>query len=247
MIDDQASLNTLHSSSPAPPNLTMRLLLIEDDVELADGLQQSLAQSGYAVDTAATGHAGRAACASTRYDMIILDLGLPDIVGLTLLRELRGDGTTAPVLILTARGDLDDRIAGLDAGADDYLAKPFALGELEARVRALLRRGSDAAPQQMQIGRLVYESTTRRAIVDGVDLELTARELSVLETLLRRPRALVSKEQLFESIYSWDSEANLNAVEVYISRLRKKLEPAGVGIRMFRGLGYRLEVTAASK
>ena len=98
----------------------------------------------------------------------------------------------------------------------------------------------------MQIGRLVYESTTRRAIVDGVDLELTARELSVLETLLRRPRALVSKEQLFESIYSWDSEANLNAVEVYISRLRKKLEPAGVSIRMFRGLGYRLEVHAAS-
>ena len=222
----------------------MRLLLIEDDAELADGLQQSLAQSGYAVDVAATGHTGKAACASMRYEMIILDLGLPDYDGLTLLRELRADEVTAPVLVLTARGELNDRIAGLDAGADDYLAKPFALGELEARVRALLRRGPEAAGQHVQMGDLVYESTTRRVLIDGDDLELTARELSVLETLLRRPRALVSKEQLFESLYSWDSEANLNAVEVYVSRLRKKLEPARVGIRMFRGLGYRLEVHA---
>ena len=222
----------------------MRLLLIEDDVELADGLQQSLAQSGYAVDTAATGQAGRAACAATRYEMVILDLGLPDIDGLTLLRELRSDGVVAPVLVLTARGELDDRIAGLDAGADDYLAKPFALGELEARIRALQRRGPEPAAQRLQLGNLVYEASTRRVVVDGDDLELTARELSVLETLLRRPRALVSKEQLFESLYSWDSEANLNAIEVYVSRLRKKLEPAGIGIRMFRGLGYRLEVHA---
>ena len=222
----------------------MRLLLIEDDVELADGLQQSLAQSGYAVDTAATGQTGRAACAATRYEMVILDLGLPDIDGLTLLRELRSDGVVAPVLVLTARGELDDRIAGLDAGADDYLAKPFALGELEARIRALQRRGPEPAAQRLQLGNLVYESSTRRVVVDGDDLELTARELSVLETLLRRPRALVSKEQLFESLYSWDSEANLNAIEVYVSRLRKKLEPAGIGIRMFRGLGYRLEVHA---
>ena len=219
----------------------MRLLLIEDDAELADALQQSLAQSGYAVDVAHTGHAGRAACAATRYEMMILDLGLPDVDGLTLLRELRAQGATAPVLILTARGELDDRIAGLDAGGDDYLAKPFALGELEARVRALLRRGPDAGPQCVQFGQLSYEAATRRVTVEGADLDLTARELSVLETLLRRPRALVSKEQLFESLYSWDSEANLNAIEVYVSRLRKKLEPANVGIRMFRGLGYRLE------
>ena len=219
----------------------MRLLLIEDDVELADGLQQSLAQSGYAVDAAYSGHQAKAACASARYEMMILDLGLPDVDGLTLLRELRAQGVTAPVLVLTARGDLDDRIAGLDAGADDYLAKPFALGELEARVRALMRRGPDAGPQLIQLGQLTYEASTRRVTIDDADLDLTARELSVLETLLRRPRALVSKEQLFESLYSWDSEANLNAVEVYVSRLRKKLEPAGVGIRMFRGLGYRLE------
>ena len=219
----------------------MRLLLIEDDVELADGLQQSLAQSAYAVDVAHSGHEAKAACASARYEMMILDLGLPDVDGLTLLRELRAQGVTAPVLVLTARGDLDDRIAGLDAGADDYLAKPFALGELEARVRALMRRGPDAGPHLIQFGQLTYEASTRRVTIDDADLDLTARELSVLETLLRRPRALVSKEQLFESLYSWDSEANLNAVEVYVSRLRKKLEPAGVGIRMFRGLGYRLE------
>lgn len=225
----------------------MRMLLIEDDAELADGLQQSLAQSGYAVDTVATGHAGKSACTATRYEMVILDLGLPDIDGITLLRELRADGLTAPVLILTARGELDDRIAGLDAGADDYLAKPFALGELEARVRALQRRGPEPASPRVQLGNLVYEASTRRVEVDGNDLELTARELSVLETLLRRPRALVSKEQLFESLYSWDSEANLNAVEVYVSRLRKKLEPAGISIRMFRGLGYRLEVDAPAQ
>ena len=219
----------------------MRLLLIEDDPELSDGLQQSLAQSGYSVDAARTAHAGRAACATTRYEMLILDLGLPDGDGLALLRELRAEGLLAPVLILTARGELDDRIAGLDAGGDDYLAKPFALGELEARVRALLRRGPDAGSQRVQLGNLTYDAGTRQVQVGGDDLELTARELAVLEALLRRPRALVSKEQLFESLYTWDSEANLSAVEVYVSRLRKKLEPAGVAIRMFRGLGYRLE------
>ncbi len=223
----------------------MRLLLIEDDPELADGLQQSLAQSGYAVDVARTAHAARAACAVTRYEMVILDLGLPDADGLALLRELRAEGTQAPVLILTARGGLDDRIAGLDAGGDDYLAKPFALGELEARVRALLRRGPDAGAHRVQLGHLAYDAVTRRVLVDGADLELTARELAVLEALLRRPRALVSKEQLFESLYTWDSEANLSAVEVHVSRLRKKLEPAGVAIRMFRGLGYRLEAQSA--
>jgi len=224
----------------------VRILLIEDDPELGDGLHHSLAQSGYAVDVARTAQDGRTACGVTRYEMLILDLGLPDADGLELLRELRAQGVVAPVLILTARGGLDDRIAGLDAGGDDYLAKPFALGELEARVRALLRRGSESSPTLMYIGQLTYDATARRAVVAGVDLELTARELAVLEALLRRPRALTSKEQLFESLYTWDSEANLSAVEVYVSRLRKKLEPAGVAIRMFRGLGYRLEVHDAA-
>jgi DNA-binding response OmpR family regulator len=222
----------------------MRLLLIEDDPELADGLQQSLAQSGYAVDSARTAEEARKMCGATRYEMVILDLGLPDSDGLELLRELRAHNVTAPVLILTARGDLDDRIAGLDAGADDYLAKPFALGELEARVRALLRRGAESSPTLLHVGKLDFDTSARRARVEGIDLDLTARELAVLEALLRRPRALTSKEQLFESLYTWDSDANLSAVEVYVSRLRKKLEPAGVAIRMFRGLGYRLEPAA---
>jgi DNA-binding response OmpR family regulator len=219
----------------------MRILLIEDDPELADGLQQSLAQSGYAVDVARTAQEARRACGVTRYAMLVLDLGLPDADGLDLLRELRAREIAAPVLILTARGGLDDRIAGLDAGGDDYLAKPFALGELEARVRALLRRGTETAPTELHLGRLAFDPSTRRADVEVTDLDLTARELAVLEILLRRPRALTSKEQLFESLYTWDSEANVSAIEVYISRLRKKLEPAGVAIRMFRGLGYRLE------
>jgi DNA-binding response OmpR family regulator len=220
----------------------LRILLIEDDPELGDGLHQSLAQTGYAGDISRTAQDGRTACGVTRYELLILDLGLPDADGLELLRELRAQGVVAPVLILTARGGLDDRIAGLDAGGDDYLAKPFALGELEARVRALLRRGSESSPTVTVIGPLSYDATARRAIVGGADLELTARELAVLEALLRRPRALTSKEQLFESLYTWDSDANLSAVEVYVSRLRKKLEPAGIAIRMFRGLGYRLEV-----
>jgi DNA-binding response OmpR family regulator len=219
----------------------VRILLIEDDPELGKGLQQSLAQSGYAVDVARTAQAARNACDAMRYEMLILDLGLPDADGLDLLRSLRERGVAAPVLILTARGELNDRIAGLDAGADDYLAKPFALGELEARVRALSRRGSESAPTLLHLGRLSFDTATRRAHVEGADLDLTARELAVLEVLLRRPRALTSKEQLFDSLYTWDSEANLSAVEVYVSRLRKKLEPAGVVIRMFRGLGYRLE------
>jgi len=219
----------------------VRILLVEDDPELGKGLQQSLAQSAYAVDVARSGAEARAACDATRYEMLILDLGLPDVDGLALLRELRSRGITAPVLILTARGELDDRIAGLDAGADDYLAKPFALGELEARVRALSRRGSESAPTQLTLGKLEFDTATRRAQVEGNDLELTARELAVLEALLRRPRSLTSKEQLFETLYTWDSAANVSAVEVYVSRLRKKLEPAGVVIRMFRGLGYRLE------
>ena len=222
----------------------MRILLIEDDPELADGLHHSLAQSGYAVDIARCAQDARTACGVTRYEMLILDLGLPDADGLQLLRELRAQGVAAPVLILSARGALDDRIAGLDAGGDDYLAKPFALGELEARIRALMRRGGETAPTMLHLGQLAYDATARRAAVGGIDLDLTARELAVLEALLRRPRALTSKEQLFESLYTWDSDANLSAVEVYVSRLRKKLEPAGVAIRMFRGLGYRLEAHA---
>ncbi|WP_440223232.1 response regulator [Dokdonella sp. MW10] len=220
----------------------MRLLLIEDDSELADGLVHALAQSGHACDHAADGRAALAAVAATSYDLVVLDLGLPDVDGLDLLAALRRARCTAPVLILTARDGVGDRIRGLDSGGDDYLAKPFALGELEARIRALLRRagsGGDA----LQIGRLAFDVATRTASVDGEVLELTARELALLEALLRRPGRIVSKQQLFDAVYTWEAGANLSVIEVHVSRLRRKLEGlrAGVGVRALRGLGYRIE------
>ena len=220
----------------------MRLLLVEDDVELADGLRNALAQSGYAVDSVGSGGEALAACATANYQLMILDLGLPDVDGLAVLRRLRRDAISMPVLILTARDDLRQRVLGLDAGGDDYLSKPFDVAELEARVRALLRRG-DPAGTTLTFGAVAFESTTRRVTVHGVELELTSRELAVLELLLRRAGRIVSKKHLFDSLYSWDHEANLSNIEVFVSRIRRKLEhvDADVGIRVFRGMGYRLE------
>lgn len=156
--------------------------------------------------------------------------------------RLRNDGVTLPVLILTARDGVEDRILGLDRGGDDYLAKPFALGELEARLRALSRRRSDA-PAQKRLGRLCFDSIRNEVQVDGQRIELTARELSLVEALMQHPGRTVTKQRLFDALYSWDHEASLSVIEVHVSRLRRKLEQAraGVGIRMLRGLGYRLE------
>lgn len=220
----------------------MRVLLIEDDAELANGLAAALAQSSYAADVMATGATALAAARSTSYQLVILDLGLPDMDGIDVLAKLRRGGSMAPVLILTARDQLQERIRGLDAGADDYLVKPFALGELEARMRALLRRGDPAAPT-LQVARLTFEAALRRFSVGGREVDLTAREYAVLELLLRAAGRIVGKTQIFESIYGWDDEANLSMVEVFVSRLRRKLEAhdAGIVIRAFRGLGYRLE------
>lgn len=221
----------------------MRLLLVEDDLELADGLVHALAQSGHACDHVTTVRETHAAVAATQYDLLILDLGLPDGDGLDLLGALRANGLRAPVLILTARDGVEDRIRGLDRGGDDYLAKPFALGELEARIRALSRRRVEPA-LPLQLGRLQFDVAARTASVDGHAIDLTARELAVLTCLLRHPGRTVSKQQLFEALYTWEAEANLSVIEVYISRLRRKLEAAqaAVGIRVLRGLGYRLEV-----
>jgi DNA-binding response OmpR family regulator len=220
----------------------MPILLVEDDRELAHGLSCSLAQSDYAADVVYDGHAALAACAKTVYDLVILDLGLPDMDGLEVLRRLRKAGTTAPVLILTARFDLDDRVSGLDAGGDDYLAKPFELRELEARVRALLRR---ALPQEscVHFGDIVFEPSTRQASVHGRELALTAAETSVLALLLRRPGKVVSKSQFVDAIYDHASETNPAMIEVFVSRLRRKLADARsrVVVRALRGLGYRLE------
>jgi DNA-binding response OmpR family regulator len=224
----------------------MRILLIEDDLELGDGLVCALAQTAYAVDAVHSGHEALAACAAVTYQLVILDLGLPDLDGMEVLRRLRHGGMNAPVLILTARDDLKDRVLGLDAGGDDYLAKPFDIAELEARIRALLRRG-DPASTTLQLGVVAFEPTSRRLTVRGVELELTARELAVLELLMRRTSRIVSKRHIFESLYSWDNDASVSNVEVFVSRLRRKLVQAGadVGIRVFRGLGYRLEKNGA--
>jgi len=220
----------------------MRLLVVEDDVELASGLASSLAQSGYTADTAHTARDAMTACAAANYALVILDLGLPDLDGLELLRRLRLESLKAPVLILTARDQPQQRVAGLDGGGDDYLSKPFDIAELEARIRALLRRGEPLGAT-LTFGALAFETASRHLTVHGHEIELTPSELAVLELLLRRPGRIVSKVQIFNSLYSWQESANMSAVEVFISRLRRKLSLAyaDVGIRVFRGLGYRLE------
>jgi len=223
----------------------MPLLLVEDDRELALGLSSSLAQSDYDTDVVFDGQAAIAACKEVVYDLVILDLGLPDLDGLEVLRRLRKAGMVAPVLILTARLDLDDRVSGLDAGGDDYLAKPFALPELEARIRALLRRGLPAEAR-VSFGDIVFEFATKQVCVHGRELALTAAEASVLSLLLRRPGRVVSKSQFVDAIYDHAEEKNPAMIEVFVSRLRRKLTDARsqVLIRALRGLGYRLEESA---
>ena len=222
----------------------MRLLLVEDDPELGDGLVFALQQTNYAVDWVRSGRDALAALEGFTYGLIVLDLGLPDTDGVDVLSTARRKGLLTPVLILTARDELQDRIQGLDAGGDDYLVKPFAIRELEARIRALLRRGQAASPT-IHVGSLEFDRNSRSAMVGRSTLNLTAREISVLELLLQRPGKVVSKQQIVESIYDWSAEANPTAVEVFVSRLRRKLEDADakVSIRVLRGLGYRLETT----
>jgi DNA-binding response OmpR family regulator len=224
----------------------MRLLLVEDDLELANGLVHALAQSGYTVDSVRRGGDALTACATTAYQLVVLDLGLPDIDGVEVLRRLRRDVMTMPVLILTARDDVQHRVQGLDAGGDDYLSKPFDVAELEARIRALLRRG-DPTGATLRLGSLAFEPAARRLTAAGIDVELTARELGVVELLMRRPGRIVSKKQIFDSVYDDEHDAGLSNVEVLVSRVRRKLAAAraGVGIRVFRGMGYRLELAQA--
>ena len=222
----------------------MRLLIVEDDRLLADGLYRSLTQMGFAVDVASDGGSADHMLVKQSYDLVILDLGLPQLDGFEVLRKLRrrtGGTGTAPVLILTARDELEDRVKGLDLGADDYMTKPFDLPELEARVRALIRRGKFGASPQLVHGRLRFDTIGRRALLDDRPLDLSARELSVLETLLLNVGRVVSKEHLAEQLSGWGEEPGTNAIEVYIHRLRKKLEAAEVTVRTIRGLGYLLD------
>ncbi|TAK98900.1 MAG: response regulator transcription factor [Rhodospirillaceae bacterium] len=220
----------------------MRLLVVEDDQQLAEGLVGSLMQSSYEVQLCTTGDAALAACATSTYDLVVLDLTLPDMDGIDVLRRMRAEGMHSPVIILTARDQLSHRVRGLDIGADDYLVKPVALAELEARIRAQLRRARGGGAQ-LKFGAVEIDELDRHASVNGQRLDLTARELAVLEVLVRRQGRIVGKEQLFDDIYEAESDARTSALEVHISRLRKKLlaQGARVGIRALRGLGYRLE------
>jgi two-component system OmpR family response regulator len=217
----------------------MRILIAEDDEVLANGISSAMRLSGYAVDCVNDGlDADTILKGDQPFNLIILDLGLPRLDGLVVLRNLRERNRQVPVIILTARDNMEDRVKGLDLGADDYMAKPFKLPELEARARALLRRGQCGINPLFSCGSLTFDSVGRRAYINNKPLELTTRELSVLEALMLRIGWVVSKEQLLERLYSYSEEASNNAIEVYIHRLRKKIEVAGITIR---GLGYIID------
>lgn len=236
------SLGVSSSFTKVELYVTMRILLGEDDELLSDGISKALRQAGYAVDQVSTGNDADHALETTSFDLLILDLGLPKLDGLEVLRRMRARNQALPVLIVTARDRLEDRVSGLDFGADDYMTKPFDLPELEARVRALLRRGRGGSNSvEVVYGALRFDTVGRRVTVNDQPIDLSAKELAVLEVLLQRGGSVVSKEQLIEHMYGWDEEVSHNAMEVNVHRLRKKLEPSGMNIRTIRGLGYVLE------
>jgi two-component system response regulator QseB len=214
----------------------MRLLLVEDDAMIGESVRLGLRRDGFTVDWVRDGRAAELALANGVYDLVLLDLGLPKKDGLDVLKTLRRGGNHLPVLILTARDSVTDRINGLDSGADDYLVKPFDLDELAARIRALLRRQAGRADTVIQCGALTLNPATHEARLGDRQLTLSARELAVLEALLERPGAVLSREQLEEKLYGWDEEVESNAVEVYIHGLRKKL--GADFIKNIRGVGY---------
>ena len=219
----------------------MRILVVEDDPVLCDGLSRSLRQAGYVVDTAQDGELADELLSVHSFDLVVLDLGLPGLHGLEVLRRLRRRPASAPVLILTARDAIEDRVAALDLGADDYLVKPFELAELEARVRALVRRAHRATTARITHGALTLDVAARRAFVGADALELSAREVSLLEALLLDAGSVLSKDQLNDRLYGVGEEVGPNAIEVFVHRLRRKTESSGVVIRTIRGLGYVVE------
>ncbi|MDR1967820.1 MAG: response regulator transcription factor [Burkholderiaceae bacterium] len=219
----------------------MRILLVEDDPMLTDGLREAFARLGIGMD-----HLGRAAPALatvgvTAFDLLLIDLGLPDMDGLELLRRLRAAGHKVPVLVLTARDALEDRVTGLNLGADDYLVKPFAMPELIARVQALIRRSQSAAQSVITLGDLAMDTEVHRVTLGGDELRLTKREWTILQYLLLAAPRVLSKQKLADSLSQWDKEITHNAVEIYVSRLRAKFRRSAIIIRTVHGIGYRLE------
>ena len=216
----------------------MRLLLVEDDALLGDGVQAGLRLAGYAVDWVRDGTAAALALRNERYAVCVLDLGLPQLDGLTLLRQLRSRGDHTPVLVLSARDTREDKVQGLDAGADDYLSKPFDLPELQARLRALLRRASGSGEAVLRFGEVTLDTVTRRAYFKAAPVALSGREHALLHDLLSHSQSIRSRSELEQSMYAWGEEVESNAVEVYIHHLRKKF--GAHFIKTVRGLGYAL-------
>jgi len=214
----------------------MRVLLIEDDKLLGDGIQAGLAQAGFAVDWVQDGALGDAALQTETYAAVVLDLGLPKLSGLDLLRRLRARGNAVPVLILTARDAVGDRVKGLDSGADDYVVKPFDLDELAARLRAVTRRGQDAAHTILNVNGIELDPAEHRVQFRGKPVELSAREFSLLHELMRNAGRVLSREQLEQRLYAWGEEVESNAIEVHVHHLRRKL--ATQVVRTVRGVGY---------
>jgi two-component system OmpR family response regulator len=225
----------------------VRILLVEDDVLLADAMVRALTQSAHAVDLATSGEKADAALGANAYDLVVLDVELPQIDGFEVLRRLRARRSRVPVLMLTVRDAVEDRVTGLDLGADDYLTKPFHLSELEARVRALIRRSHAGANADLVHGRLRLDTAGRRLYCDDQPMELSARELAVMELLLLRVGRVVTKQQILDHLYGWDDVSSSNTIEVFIHRLRRKLDPCGVDIRTVRGMGYLIEKSHASQ
>ena len=221
----------------------MHVLLVEDDPVLADGIARILRGHGMVVDVVHNGDDADRALQAREVSVAVLDIGLPGIDGFEVVRRLRSRGSQLPVLLLTARDDVQDRVRGLEMGADDYLVKPFAAPELVARLKALVRR-SNPRPVDLQLGGLQLDPFARRATIDGLTIELSAREWAVLEYLMQHASRVVSKQQIIDAILPWGEEVTLNAVEVYISRIRAKIDKAGITIKTIRGFGYMLEQSA---
>jgi DNA-binding response OmpR family regulator len=211
---------------------------VEDDMQLGESLEAALKLEQYAVDWLRSGEPVRSTLSATPYDLLILDLGLPGVPGMQVLRQLRSDKHVIPVLLLTARNTLADKVDGLDSGADDYLSKPFEMGELFARIRALLRREDNRRAKRLEAAGIVVDPVDRSVFFEGTAVTLTAREYGILEILIRNAGRFVSRARLEEGIYSWGEEVGSNTVEVYVSRLRKRF--GGGAIETMRGVGYRM-------
>ena len=243
-LASQARRNDMDPSCHRPvaprEEVRLRILIVEDNAALARGLSASLRASGFAVDHVTQGVAALEEERLVPYNLMILDVGLPDVDGFEVLARLRQRGSRTPVLMLTARTALQDKVKGLDLGADDYLLKPFEPAELEARVRALLRRGQGQPTPALTLGGLVFDRSAGLATLHGRPLELRRREWAVLESLMLRAGQVVTKERLSTEVFGHDEPVGPNALEVYVGRLRKKLEPDGPTIRTIRGLGYLL-------